>query len=519
HEFSHAVTTHTAGLIYQGESGALNEATSDIFAAAVESFKGSTVSDVWHIGEDCWIASPGFLRNMADPVSSNAGDKDYYPTRYTGNQDNGGVHWNSGIANLFFYLLSDGGTHPRNATNINVTGIGVTDAVKIWYRALTVYMTSSTNFAGARTATISAATDLFGAGSQQNISVQDAWAAVGVGSPASGGGGGGGGSYEVVDTKGGLSGGASANAYYGPYDATGLQAIKFVMSGGSGDADLYVKLGSQPTTSSYDCRPYLNGNEETCEFNPSQDGNYSVMIRGYTAYSGTTLTVSTIGGQPPQNDPEVCDDGIDNDNDGTTDCADSDCTDDAACQPQPEAEVCDDGIDNDNDGTTDCADSDCSGDAACQGGGDWADIINTSFESGLGTFIDGGSDAALFLGNAYTGSYSVELRDNSGSASSIYSNPFSLAGKTDVEISFYYGVLGFSSGEDFFVELWNGSSWVVVGQYVNGTDFVNGYFYQANIAVSSGDVTFSSGAKLRLRADASTNSDRVYIDDVVLRAK
>ncbi|TDD60315.1 hypothetical protein E1263_11540 [Kribbella antibiotica] len=72
----------------------------------------------------------------------------------------------------------------------------------------------------------------------------------------------------------------------------GATNLKFVTSGGSGDADLYVKFGSAPTTSSYDCRPYESGNAETCTISTAQAGTYHVMLNGYAAFSGLSLTGS-----------------------------------------------------------------------------------------------------------------------------------------------------------------------------------------------------------------------------------
>ncbi len=189
HEMTHGVTEHTANLNYSNESGALNESMSDVFGALVELYAdGGVVSaDTWKIGEDAYtpnIAGDA-LRYMNNPhLASNSGytaddDPDHYSERYTGTSDSGGVHINSGIPNHTFYLLAAGGTHHRSG--VTVTGIGTTDAGAIWYRALTVYMTSGTNFAGARTATLNAAADLFGTSSQQYTSVRTAWCAVGVG--------------------------------------------------------------------------------------------------------------------------------------------------------------------------------------------------------------------------------------------------------------------------------------------------------------------------------------------------
>ncbi|HHO54501.1 MAG TPA: hypothetical protein ENK18_27425 [Deltaproteobacteria bacterium] len=167
--------------------------------------------------------------------------------------------------------------------------------------------------------------------------------------------------YTVIDTIGGLADSSGASQGF-QYDTNGATAMKFELSGGSGDADLYVRFGAAPTTSTYDCRPYLNGNNETCEFDPAQSGTYYVMVRAYTTYSGATLTVSAAGATPPT--PEVCDDGLDNDGDGDIDCVDADCAADPACAV-PTPEVCDDGLDNDGDGDIDCVDTDCAADPVC----------------------------------------------------------------------------------------------------------------------------------------------------------
>jgi hypothetical protein len=113
------------------------------------------------------------------------GDPDHYSIRYTGTADSGGVHTNSGIANQAYFLLAAGGTN--RVSSIAVTGIGTSAAERIYYRALTTYMTSGTNFAAARTATINAANDLFGAASTQATAVAQSWCAVGVGTCPGGG--------------------------------------------------------------------------------------------------------------------------------------------------------------------------------------------------------------------------------------------------------------------------------------------------------------------------------------------
>ncbi len=217
HEFGHAVTDREANLTYSYESGALNEAASDILAAAVEAYQdGATGQDTWDVGEDCWLADRA-LRFMQSP-SDDGASYDYYPARYTGSSDNGGVHWNSGIANHFFYLLAEGGQHHNSAyrSGNTVAGIGIDDAYAIWYEALTNYMTSSTNFSGARTATESACAAL-GYATATCDSVSYAWYEVGVGSnPGSGSGSTGGGS-----TGGGSTGGGTDTADTGDTGDTG----------------------------------------------------------------------------------------------------------------------------------------------------------------------------------------------------------------------------------------------------------------------------------------------------------
>ncbi|HEY0429532.1 MAG TPA: M4 family metallopeptidase [Pyrinomonadaceae bacterium] len=194
HEMTHGVTERTAALTYASESGALNESWSDIMGSMVELYAdGGVVSaDTWKIGEDAYTpgTSGDALRSMSNPNS--VGDPDHYSVRvYQGActpsnaNDQCGVHTNSSISNHAYYLIAAGGTN--RVSGIAVTGIGTSAAERIFYRALTVYMTASTNFAGARTATLSAATDLYGTGSTQYNGVAQGWCAVGVGTCPGGG--------------------------------------------------------------------------------------------------------------------------------------------------------------------------------------------------------------------------------------------------------------------------------------------------------------------------------------------
>ena len=193
HEYTHAVTEFTAGLIYAYESGALNESFSDIMGTAIEFYgqadgRASYPNKIpgaadWLCGEDCWLSSIALrdLRNPRNAVTVGAGNEQ--PTRYrgkfwyTGSGDNGGVHQNSGVQNFCFYLLSEGGSGTNDGLKYAVTGIGVTNAEQVAYRALTVYCTESTDHPGSRAAWLSAAADL---NTNWVKNVAAAWSAVGV---------------------------------------------------------------------------------------------------------------------------------------------------------------------------------------------------------------------------------------------------------------------------------------------------------------------------------------------------
>lgn len=214
-------------------------------------------------------------------------------------------------------------------------------------------------------------------------------------------------------------------------------------------------------------------------------------------------------GTPACASPEVCTDGLDDDGDGDVDCADADCEDEPTCAPPPE--VCGNGLDDDGDGDTDCDDTDCSGAPGCS-----VVIDFTDFESGWGFYNDGGSDAARYN---YLGTYWGGVTDDSGSASSFFSDPFDLAPYGQLEIDFTFHAYSMENGEDFFVELYDGSSWQVLAQYVRGVDFDNGIDYDETLVVDSSSFTFASGAQVRFRNDASSDTDYILVDDVTLTAQ
>ncbi|MGW5039286.1 M4 family metallopeptidase [Streptomyces parvulus] len=186
HEMSHGVTSNTAGLNYSGESGGLNEATSDIFGTGVEYFANSSADKGdYLIGEKIDINGDGTPLRYMDKPSKDGASKDYWSSGLGGVD----VHYSSGPANHFFFLLAEGsgartvdGVQYDSPTSdgSTVTGIGREKALQIWYKALTTYMTSTTNYKAARTATLSAASDLYGADSTEYKTVGAAWTAINV---------------------------------------------------------------------------------------------------------------------------------------------------------------------------------------------------------------------------------------------------------------------------------------------------------------------------------------------------
>ena len=183
HELTHGVTDNSSDLIYRNESGALNEAISDIMGVATEFFfqpvgDGRLKAD-WLQGEDIFIDFGLFFRSFSNP--SSVGDPDHYRIRYRGDQDRGGVHINSSIANHAYYLMVMGGT---NATSgVSVRGVGFENMERmerVFYRGFMYYLVPSSNFSDAREATIRAARELYGAGSVEELTVRHGWNAVGV---------------------------------------------------------------------------------------------------------------------------------------------------------------------------------------------------------------------------------------------------------------------------------------------------------------------------------------------------
>jgi Zn-dependent metalloprotease len=167
HEYTHGITFNTAKLVYEGQSGALNEAISDLFGCFVSQASGRKGD--WQMGETIYQGSNGKLQAMRDLADPHATDAPADMSEYSETTDDqGGVHFNSTIVSHAGYLMSEGGSFGR--------GLGAAMTARIWYRALTHYLTSRATFRDAADATLSAAHDL---GADEDT-VRAAWIAVGV---------------------------------------------------------------------------------------------------------------------------------------------------------------------------------------------------------------------------------------------------------------------------------------------------------------------------------------------------
>jgi len=257
HEISHGFTEQNSNLTYSGQSGGMNEAFSDMAGETAEFYDRNGNND-WLVGAEIFKGN-GALRYMCNPTQDGA-SIDNAANYYNGLD----VHYSSGVYNKAFCLLA------------KKTNWDTSKAFKAFARANQLYWTASSTFNSGSCGVATAANDL----GYSSADVVSAFSSVGV--SCSGGGGG-----TVLLNKTGLSGASGSVVNYSVSAAAGTLTV--TMSGGTGDADLYVRRGSVPTTTAYTCRPYLNGNNETCTISVSSAATYYIQIRGYSAYSNVAL--------------------------------------------------------------------------------------------------------------------------------------------------------------------------------------------------------------------------------------
>ena len=301
HEISHGLTSFTSNLTYSNEPGAMNEGFSDIFGTAIEFYARPAKAD-WLIGADFYT-----IRSMSNPNAYAQPDTYKGTFWYTGTADYGGVHTNSGVLNFWFYLLSSGGSGVNdNGFSYNVTGIGIDAAAAIAFRTNTVYLTSTSQYIDARTSSIQAATDLYGATSQQVTQTKNAWNAVGVGT--------------TVTLPPACSDNFESNNTRTTAKSLPLNTDNTAVIGSSTDKDWYkftttssapkLKVTLTNLPADYDVRLYnSNGTQlgisqnggttsEAITRNTNNVATYYVQVYGYNSANSTscyTLRVSTSG--------------------------------------------------------------------------------------------------------------------------------------------------------------------------------------------------------------------------------
>lgn len=267
HEVSHGFTEQNSGLEYINQSGGINEAFSDMAGEAAEFFM---------LGENDWlvgakiIKGAGSLRYFADPTldGRSIGHADDY---YNGIN----VHLSSGVFNKAFYHLA------------HKTGWNTRKAFEVMLRANQLYWTSTSDFnhaaCGVKKSTQDAgynAQDVIDAFSQVGVDATCGDDDSGVGTELKNG-------IEINDLNGNKD---SQSRFYIDVPANAKNVFVHISSG-YGDADLYLKTGSQVSKSDYDCRPYRDGNNESCIVKNTQVRHY-IMLNGYSNYTGVTIVAS-----------------------------------------------------------------------------------------------------------------------------------------------------------------------------------------------------------------------------------
>lgn len=311
HEWTHAVTQYTAGLVYSNQSGALNESMSDIFGAMVD-------RDDWLMGEDTPI---GTLRSLANPTLYGDPGKVSDTQFYCGTSDNGGVHTNSGVPNHTAYLISDGGVYNGRT----ITGVGRGPTERIFYRALTVYLTSGSNFSNAYNALISAATDLYGAGSATTTSVTTAAQATELNQPVCSSGNGIPDAYEDDDTYTQAKPLSVNNAaqVHNFHDASDNDWVRFAATAGTNYVIETLNLQSRSDTFLYlystNGLTILLTDDDSgaglgsrIAWTPTTSGNYYARVRHYSgltygANTGYNLQITSATGAPGPDAYEIDD--------------------------------------------------------------------------------------------------------------------------------------------------------------------------------------------------------------------
>ncbi|WP_444908067.1 M4 family metallopeptidase [Microbulbifer sp. SSSA008] len=266
HEVSHGFTEQNSNLTYANQSGGINEAFSDMAGEAAEFYMKGT--NDWMVGADIYKAD-GALRYMDDPTKD--GRSIGHASDYYSGMD---VHYSSGVFNRAFYLIA------------NSSGWNTQTAFDIFVLANQTYWNQSTDYIEGACGALSATEDL----GYDTATVIAAFDTVGV-STSNCGDDGGSNSEGWEETN--LSGRRNSWQHFTLDVPSGSSSLTVEMLGGNGDADLYVRYGATPTSDSWDCRPYVDGNNEFCSFSNPAAGTWHISVQGYISYRGVTLSAQS----------------------------------------------------------------------------------------------------------------------------------------------------------------------------------------------------------------------------------
>jgi Zn-dependent metalloprotease len=289
HEITHGLTSFTAALNYSNESGALNEGFSDIFGTTIEFYANPGTAN-WTLGEAFYT-----VRSMSTPKVYGQPNTYQGVNWATGTSDNGGVHTNSGVLNYWYYLLVNGGSGTNDKSfSYSVSGIGLAKAAAIAYRTLTVYLTSTSQYANARYYSLQAAADLYGASSNEVTQVANAWNAVGVTTSSASSGGNNSiacsDNYESNENKQ-SSKSISVNTDVAGRIGTGSDKDWFVFTTTSASPKLKVTLINLPMD--YDLKLYSSSGSQLATSNNSSTKSESITYNNCNV--GATYYVQIFG--------------------------------------------------------------------------------------------------------------------------------------------------------------------------------------------------------------------------------
>jgi hypothetical protein len=456
---------------------------------------GATGKDIWKLGEDIYTPNSDgdALRYMYDPARGR--DYDWYPSRFTGSADNGGVHSNSGIANLAFYLLVMGGEHPHSKSpDVTVTGIGFEEAAKIFYHANADCLTQSATFESARYCTADA---LDG---KHSANVHAAWDAVGVPryQPYV---------YKVLlhtddypqETTWTITDDCKDNelvAAGGPYSSRGADESTLILEEGKytltvndsyGDG-LCCSYGNGAFSVSHQNGTLLTASVDTFTFAASASFGSNSCSTPFPSTMPSSLP-SSLPSSRPSSAPSTT---------GTPSTSPS-------VSPKPSSKPSDQPSKLPSSRPI------------------WTEIFANGFESGFGNFNDGGKDAKLNSGtrNSHTGSKSLRLRDNTGTSLS-FTDRFPVSSYSTLKVEFWYKSSGFDVNDDSFslqsanVDGGTGTGWVTKGTWTRGSNIFtsNGTWYFASVEFAIDADT--STMRIQFMSNSDVDREKVFIDDVTV---